>query len=227
MTADHLVSIPDNLDFVAAAAAAEVFFTAFFNLFMEARIQAGETLLVHGGGSGVGTAALQLAHAQGVTAITTASSQEKLERCLDLGAAFGINYQTEDFAARALEITEGRGVDVVLDWIGGPYLSKHLEILKPQGRLVIIGLMGGGKAEINLATVVSKRLRLIGSMLRVQSREAKAALTKSFAQQVRPLLESGQVRPIIDRVYPMEAVEEAHQYMKENRHFGKIVLVWE
>ncbi len=227
VTADHLVSIPDNLDFVAAAAAAEVFFTAFFNLFLEARIQTGETLLVHGGGSGVGTAALQLAHAQGVTAITTASSQEKLERCLDLGAAFGINYQTEDFAARALEITEGRGVDVVLDWIGGPYLSKHLEILKPQGRLIIIGLMGGGKAEINLATVVSKRLRIIGSMLRVQSREAKTALTESFTQQVRPLLESGKVRPIIDRVYPMEAVEEAHQYMKENRHFGKIVLVWE
>ena len=227
VTADHLVSIPDNLDFVGAAAAAEVFFTAFFNLFVEARIKAGETLLVHGGGSGVGTAAIQLAHAQGVTAITTASSQEKLERCLDLGAAFGINYQTEDFAARVLEITEGRGVDIVLDWIGGPYLSKHLEILKPQGRLVIIGLMGGGKADINLATVVAKRLRLIGSMLRVQSREAKAALTESFTQQVRPLLESGKVRPIIDRVYPMEAVEDAHQYMKENRHFGKIVLGWE
>jgi NADPH:quinone reductase len=226
VTAEHLVSIPDNLDFVGAAAAAEVFFTAFFNLFMEAGGRAGETLLVHGGGSGVGTAAIQLAHAQGMSAITTASSQEKLERCLDLGAAFGINYQTEDFAARTLEITEGRGVDIVLDWIGGPYLSKHLEILKPQGRLVIIGLMGGGKAEINLATVVAKRLRLIGSMLRVQSSEAKAALTESFTRQVRPLLESGQVRSIVDRVYPMETVEEAHQYMKENRHFGKIVLHW-
>lgn len=225
--ADHLVSIPDNLDFVAAAAAAEVFFTAFYNLFMEARMQAGETLLVHGGGSGVGTAALQLAHARGVTAITTAGSDEKLQRCLDLGAAFGINYQTEDFAARILEFTGGRGVDVILDWIGGPYLGKHLEILKPRGRLVIIGLMGGGKAEINLATVVSKRLRIIGSMLRVQSLEAKAALTEVFAREVQPLLEVGTVRPIIDRIYPMEAVEDAHRHMKENRHFGKIVLRWE
>lgn len=226
VNADHLVSIPDNLDFVAAAAAAEVFFTAFHNLFMEARLQAGEALLVHGGGSGVGTAALQLAHARGVTAITTAGSDAKLQRCLDLGAAYGINYQTEDFAARVLEFTGGRGVDIVLDWIGGPYLGKHLEILKPQGRLVIIGLMGGGKAEINLATVLSKRLRLIGSMLRIQSREAKTALTKAFAREVRPLLESGRVRPIVDRIYPMEAVEGAHQHMKENRHFGKIVLRW-
>ena len=227
VAADHLVAIPDHLDFVAAAAAAEVFFTAFFNVFGEAGAKAGETLLVHGGGSGVGTAAIQLAHARGVTAITTAGSQEKLQRCLDLGAAHGINYETEDFAARVLEITEGQGVDVILDWIGGPYLGKHLEILKSQGRLVIIGLMGGTKAEINLATVVAKRLRIIGSMLRVQSQEAKAALTKAFARQVGPLLASGAVRPIVDRVYPMQAVEEAHQYMKENRHFGKIVLRWE
>lgn len=227
VAADHLVAIPDNLDFVGAAAVAEVFFTAFFNVFGEARAKSGETLLVHGGGSGVGTAAIQLAHAQGVITITTAGSQGKLERCLDLGAEFGINYQTEDFAARVLEFTEGRGVDIVLDWIGGPYLSKHLEILKPQGRLVIIGLMGGARAEINLATVVAKRLRLIGSMLRVQSPEAKAALTRNFAEQVRPLLAAGKVRPIIDRVFPLEAVEEAHQYMKDNRHFGKIVLVWQ
>lgn len=227
VTATHLVSIPDNLDFVAAAAAAEVFFTAFHNLFGEAHLKAGETLLVHGGGSGVGTAAIQLAQAQGVTVITTASSPEKLQRCLELGAASGINYETEDFAARVLEITGGQGVDVVLDWIGGPYLSRHLAILKPQGRLVIIGLMGGGKTEINLATVVAKRIRLIGSMLRVQSSQEKAALTKAFAEHVRPLLASGRVKPIVDRVFPLQAVEEAHQYMKANRHFGKIVLVWE
>jgi NADPH:quinone reductase len=227
VTANHLVAIPDNLDFAAAAAAAEVFFTAFYNLSMEARMKAGETLLVHGGGSGVGTAAIQLAHARGVTVITTASSSEKLQRCLELGAAAGINYETEDFAARVLEITGGQGVDIVLDWIGGPYLGKHMEILKPKGRLVIIGLMGGGKTEINLAMVVAKRLRLIGSMLRVQSGEEKASLTRAFTEQVQPLLASGKVRPIIDRVYPMQAVEEAHQYMKENRHFGKIVLRWE
>jgi NADPH:quinone reductase len=223
----HLVAIPENLDFFEAAAAAEVFFTAFFNLSLEARIKAGETLLVHGGGSGVGTAAIQLAKAQGVTVITTASSPEKLARCLDLGAAFGINYETEDFAARVLEITGGEGVDVVLDWIGAPYLSKHIDLLKPRGRLVMIGLMGGHKAEISLAPLLTKRLRLIGSVLRSQSLEEKAILTKAFAEQVKPLLQSGKVRPVVDRVFPIPAVEEAHQYLKENRHFGKIVLTWE
>ncbi len=227
VSADHLVSIPDNLDFVAAAAAAEVFFTAFFNLFIEAQTKSGETLLVHGGGSGVGTAAIQLARAHGVTPITTVGSQEKIARCLELGAAFAINYQTEDFAARVLELTGGRGVDVILDWIGASYLAKHIEILKPRGRLVIIGLMGGNKGELPLAPVLTKRLRIIGSVLRSQSREEKAALTRAFTRQVRPLLESGEVRPILDRVFPVQAVEDAHQYMKENRHFGKIVLGWE
>jgi NADPH2:quinone reductase len=226
VAANHLVSIPENLDFIAAAAAAEVFFTAFFNLFMEAQLKAGETLLVHGGGSGVGTAAIQLARAHGVTPITTAGSPEKVARCLDLGAAFGINYQTEDFAARVLEVTGGRGVDVILDWIGASYLSKHIEILRPKGRLVIIGLMGGHKGEIPLAPVLTKRLRIIGSVLRSQSQEEKAALTRAFTKQVRPLLESGKVRPIVDRVFPVQAVEDAHQYMKANRHFGKIVLEW-
>ena len=227
VAADHLVAIPENLDFVAAAAAAEVFFTAFFNLFMEAQTKAGETLLVHGGGSGVGTAAIQLARAHGVTAIVTASSPEKIERCLDLGATFGINYKTEDFAARVLEFTGGLGVDVILDWIGASYLSKHIEILRPKGRLVIIGLMGGNKGEIALAPLLTKRLHLIGSVLRSQSHEEKAALTRAFTERVRPLLESGKVRPILDRVFPVQAVEDAHQVMKENRHFGKIVLTWE
>ncbi|HQN20354.1 MAG TPA: NAD(P)H-quinone oxidoreductase, partial [Syntrophobacteraceae bacterium] len=159
VASSHLVGIPENLDFVGAAAAAEVFFTAFFNLFMEAGLKAGETLLVHGGGSGVGTAAIQLAKAQGVRTIITAGSAEKIERCLDLGAAFGINYRTEDFAERVLEITAGRGVDVILDWIGASYLSKHIEILRSRGRLVVIGLMSGHKAEISLAPLLTKRLR--------------------------------------------------------------------
>lgn len=225
--ADHLVDIPENLGFVEAAAAAEVFFTAFLNLFLEAKIKAGETLLVHGGGSGVGTAAIQLAMARGVTTITTAGSPDKLERCLNLGAAFAINYNTEDFAARILEISAGEGVDVVLDWIGAPYLNKHIEILKSRGRLVIIGLMGGNKAELSLAPLLTKRLRLIGSVLRSQSHEEKAILTKAFAEQVKPLLLSGQVKPVVDRVFPIQAVEEAHEVLKENRHFGKIVLTWE
>jgi NADPH2:quinone reductase len=227
VAASHLVSIPDNLDFIGAAAAAEVFFTAFFNLFIEAQIKAGESLLIHGGGSGVGTAAIQLARVHGVKTIITASSQEKIDRCLDLGAFVGINYETEDFAARVLEVSGGNGVDVILDWIGAPYLSKHIQILKPQGRLVIIGLMGGHEAAISLAPLLTKRLRLAGSVLRSQSQEEKAALTSAFARDVRPLLESGKVRPIIDRMFTMQAVEEAHQYMRENKHFGKIVLTWE
>jgi putative PIG3 family NAD(P)H quinone oxidoreductase len=227
VASSHLVAIPENLDFVGAAAVAEVFFTAFFNLFMEAGLKAGETLLVHGGGSGVGTAAIQLANAQGVRTIITAGSAEKIERCLDLGAAFGINYRTEDFAERVLEITAGRGVDVILDWIGASYLSKHIEILRSQGRLVVIGLMSGHKAEISLAPLLTKRLRLIGSVLRSQSDEEKAFLARAFTEQVIPLLQSGRVRPVVDRVFSFRDVEEAHRYLQENRHFGKIVLSWE
>lgn len=225
--AAHLVPIPANLDFVQAAAAAEVFFTAFFNIFMEGRAKSGETLLVHGGGSGVGTAAIQLAKVHDIKVITTAGSPSKLERCLALGASFAINYKSEDFSTRALEFTDGSGVDLILDWIGSPYLQKHLELLKTGGRLVIIGLMGGHKAELSLAPLVTKRLRIIGSVLRTQSIEEKAALTEAFKERVLPLLEEGIVKPVIDRMYPIEQVEDAHQYLKAGDHFGKVVLVWD
>ena len=225
--AAHLVSIPDRLGFNEAAAAAEVFFTAYLNLFTEARISAGETLLLHGGGSGVGTAAIQLAKAAGITVIATAGTTDKVRRCLELGADFGVNYKDEDFAARTRECTGGKGIDVVLDWIGAPYLARHLELLKVGGRLVFIGVMGGTKAEINLATVLGKRLRLIGSVLRARSNEEKAVITESFRKDVLPLLASGAVRPVIDRVLPVSKAEEGHQAMREGHHFGKIVLSWE
>jgi NADPH2:quinone reductase len=224
--ADHLLAVPETLSFVEAAAAAEVFFTAFLNLFLEAGAQPGETLLVHGGGSGVGTAAIQLGVTAGLDVVFTAGSKEKIRRCLELGASHGIDYKEEDFAARTMEITENKGVDVVLDWIGAPYLSKHLDILKTSGRLVIIGLMGGNKSEIELAPVLTKRLRIIGSVLRSRSREEKSSITRAFDEQVSPLLASGQVKPVVDRIYPIRAAEEAHQYMKEGKHFGKIVLAW-
>lgn len=225
--ATHLVPIPENLDFVQAAAAAEVFFTAFYNLFLLAEAAPGETLLVHGGGSGVGTAAIQLAKSKGLSVITTAGTPEKLERSLALGASFAINYNTDDFAARVLEITKGAGVDVILDWIGAPYFRKHIELLKRKGRLVIIGLMGGHQADIPLAAVLTKRLSIMGSLLRTQSKEEKAALTRAFTEQVLPLLASGTVQPIVSRVYGIDQVEAAHQFMKDNRHFGKIVLTWQ
>jgi NADPH:quinone reductase len=226
VAADNLVRIPENLSFTEAAAAAEVFFTAFHNLFVQAGIQPDETFLVHGGGSGVGTAAVQLAKSRGASVIATAGSAEKLRRVLDLGADHGINYKEEDFAARAMEITQGSGVDIVLDWIGAPYLGKHLEILKTKGRLVLIGLMGGSAGQINLIPVLTKRLRIIGSVLRTQSGEEKAAITRGFTETVLPLLASGKVRPVIDRIFSIKDVEEAHQYLRKGEHFGKIVLTW-
>lgn len=224
--AAHLVPIPDNLSFVEAAAAAEVFFTAFLNVFLEAMIESGETLLVHGGGSGVGTAAIQLARAAAVQVIVTAGSEDKLQRCLELGATHGINYKEQDFAAEVMELTEGRGVDVILDWIGASYLEKHLRILKTRGRLVVIGLMGGTKAEIQLPILLTKRLRIIGSVLRSQSEREKTALVRAFTDWVLPLLESGKVHPVVDRVYPVQEAEAAHQYMLAGEHFGKLVLTW-
>ncbi len=224
---DHLVPIPENLSFTEAAAAAEVFFTAYYNLFVQAGIKAGDTLLLHGGGSGVGTAAIQLCSSIGATALITAGSQDKVKRALDLGASAGINYKQEDFARRVLDITGGQGVDIILDWIGAPYLHNHLEILKTRGRLVIIGLMGGSAGEINLVPVLSKRLRIIGTVLRSQSQEEKAEITRGFIEMVLPLLKSGRVKPIIDRIFPISEVEDAHRYLKKGEHFGKIVLAWE
>lgn len=224
---DHLLAIPENLSFVEAAAAAEVFFTAHLNLFEEARLQAGETLFLHGGGSGVGTAAIQLARQAGAAVIITAGGPERIQRCLELGASFGINYKEEDFASRVMEFTRGQGVDVILDWIGAPYLQKHIRILRSGGRLVLIGLMGGNTGDIHLAPLLTKRLRIIGSVLRTRSVSEKAALTASFKEKVLPLLASGAVRPVIHAVYPFEAVEEAHLVMKSGAHFGKIVLSWQ
>ena len=222
----HLVAIPENLSFVEAAAAAEVFFTAYYNLIVQAGMKAGDTLLVHGAGSGVGTAAVQLGASIGAKVIVTAGKDEKIKRAIDLGAYAGINYREEDFAPRVMELTGAKGVDIVLDWIGPPYLARHLDILKTSGRLVLIGLMGGSSGEINLVPIVSKRLKVIGSVLRSQSREEKAEITRGFIQTVIPLLKSGRVKPIVDRIFPISEVEDAHRYLASGEHFGKIVLTW-
>jgi len=227
VAADHLVPIPENLSFTEAAAAAEVFFTAYYNLFVQAGIKAGDVFLFHGGGSGVGTAAIQLGAAIGAKVIVTAGSEDKIKRALDLGASEGFNYKKEDFAARVLDVTGGDGVDIILDWIGASYLRKHLELLKTRGRLVIIGLMGGSRGEINLVQVVSKRLKIIGSVLRSQSKEEKAAIARGFTETVLPLLRSGRVKPIVDRIFSIREAEDAHQYLAKGEHFGKIVLTWE
>jgi len=222
----HLVLIPENLSFTEAAAAAEVFFTAYYNLFVLAGIKAADVVLLHGGGSGVGTAVMQLCSSAGARLIVTAGSENKVERTLEMGVFAAINYKQEDFADRVMDITDGDGVDIIVDWIGAPYLLKHLKILKARGRLVIIGLMGGSAGEIDLVPLLSKRLRIIGSVLRSQSKEEKAQIARGFIETVLPLLESGRVRPVIDRIFPISEVEGAHRYLREGKHFGKIVLTW-
>ncbi len=224
--AEHLLPVPENLSFVEAAAAAEVFLVAYLNLFLEAQIRPGERLLVHGGGSGVGTAAIQLAVVNDIQVAVTCGEDWKVERCRELGAHCVVQYKREDFVEAVLAWTEGRGVDVVLDWIGAPYLEKHMKVLAVRGRLVMIGFMGGHRVEVSLAPLLNKRLKWIGSVLRSRTRKEKADLVDGFRKDVLPLLAEGRIRPVVDRIYSVHDVEKAHERMKSGAHFGKIVLRW-
>ncbi len=219
-----LVPIPPALDFIQAAAIPEAFYTAFVNIVQEAGLATGERVLIHAGASGVGTAAIQLVKARGAVAYVTAGSDDKLARCRELGAAAGINYKSESFAERIAALTDGKGVDVILDCIGGSYLEGNVGALRPRGRLVIIGLMGGTKADVNLGLLVSRRLRVIGSVLRTRSLAEKIAITDAFRAEVMPLFASGTCKPVVDKVYPIAAAAAAHQYIAANQNFGKVVL---
>ncbi len=219
-----LLPIPDGMDFEHAAAIPEAFYTAFVNLVIEARLAAGERVLIHAGASGVGTAAIQVARHVGARIYVTAGTDEKLGRCIELGAHGSVNYKTEDFGERLAALTEGEGIDVALDCVGGPYLERHLALLRTGGRLVIIGLMGGARTEINLAPVVGKRLRLIGSVLRSRTLAEKIALTDAFTTEIWPLFETGKLHPVVDAVYPLTDAVAAHQYVAANKNFGKVVL---
>ena len=221
---DMLLPVPADLGFEQAAAVPEVFYTAFITLVLEGALEAGERVLVHAGGSGVGTAAIQLARQRGAQVLVTAGSDDKLARCRELGAHGAINYKTEDFAERIRALTDGEGVDVILDCVGGAYFEKNLAALRAKGRLVIIGLMGGAKAEINLALVVGKRLRVVGSVLRARPLAEKITITEAFKTQVLPLVAGRQIRPVIDSVYPIAEVAKAHEHVAANRNFGKVVL---
>ena len=216
--------IPAGLDFVQAAAIPEAFYTAFVNLVLEAGLAAGERVLIHAGASGVGTAAIQLVRARGATAFVTAGSDDKLARCKDLGASAGINYKQESFTERIAALTEGKGVDIILDCIGGSYLEANVASLRPQGRLVIIGLMGGTKADLNLGLLVSRRLRVIGSVLRSRSLTEKVAITEAFRSEVMPLFANGTLKPVVDATYPIAEAAAAHDYVAANKNFGKVVL---
>ena len=222
--AGSALRVPASLSIEEAAAVPEVFLTAFLNLFELGALPARGSALVHGGGSGVGTAAIQLVRAAGGRVVVTAGSPEKCARCRELGADLAVDYRSESFAERVREWTEGRGVDVVLDSIGAPYLAANLDSLALGGRLVVIGLMGGAKVELNLAALLGKRLSVIGSTLRTRPIAEKAAIIAAFWRRFGDDLAARRIRPIVDRVLPLEAVADAHRAMKASDHFGKIVL---
>lgn len=215
--------IPKGLGAVEAAAIPETFFTVWTNVFERGGLKAGESLLVHGGGSGIGTAAIQLARAFGADVFVTAGSPEKCRFCERLGAR-AINYREEDFADRIRALTGGKGVNLILDMIGGPYLQRNLGCLAADGRLVIIAVQGGPKAEINLLPIFLNRLTLTGSTLRPRSVDEKGSIAESLRQNAWPLLESGQIKPIVHGTFPLAEASEAHRLMESSRHIGKIVL---
>ncbi len=217
-----LVRLPEDWSFVRAAAFPEVFYTAFVNLFMEAQLQPGERVLIHGGASGVGTAAIQLARAAGCRVAVTAGTPAKCTRCLELGAELAIDYREEDFA----EVVQERlgGVDVILDISGGAYLERNLKVLTLKGRLVLIALLGGPTAPIDLGLLLRKRLRLIGSLLRSRSLEEKTQIVEGFAARFWPQMRAGRIAPVTEAVLPIARAAEAHQLLAENRNTGKVVL---
>jgi putative PIG3 family NAD(P)H quinone oxidoreductase len=223
--APQCLPVPGKLDMIHAAALPETFFTVWTNVFDRGRLQRGETFLVHGGSSGIGTTAIQLAHAFGARVIATAGSDEKCEACRKLGADIAVNYRTEDFAAKVMEATEGKGADVILDMVGGDYIPKNLSCLAVEGRLVQIAFLKGSKAEINLAPIMIKRQTLTGSTLRPRSVAQKGEIAQSLRAKVWPLLESGKIAPVIYKTFPLAQAADAHRLMESSAHVGKIVLL--
>jgi putative PIG3 family NAD(P)H quinone oxidoreductase len=218
--------IPQGLSFIAAATLPEALFTVWSNVFERCQLQPGETLLVHGGTSGIGTTAIMLATLYGARVLATAGSPEKCNACLSLGAV-AIDYRQSDLRDRVMELTGGAGVDVILDIVGGPYLARHLEILAPEGRLAIIAVQGGPKTEINLLPIMLKRLTVTGSTLRPRSLIEKSRLAEMIREQVWPWVTSGQLRPVIDSTFQLEEAALAHQRMESGQHIGKIALTLE
>lgn len=217
--------LPGSLDFVAAAALPETYFTVWTNLFQRARLRTGQSVLVHGGSSGIGTTAIQLAHAVGATVYATAGSREKCAACERLGASLAINYRTMDFVQSVTELTSNRGVDIVLDIVGGEYLQKNMECLAIEGRLIQIGLLGGAKSSVDLGALMQKRLTLTGSTLRIRSVAEKGAIARQLEQHVWPLLATGRVAPVIHGALPLAQAAEAHRQLESGAVIGKLVLV--
>jgi putative PIG3 family NAD(P)H quinone oxidoreductase len=216
--------VPSNFSFVQAAALPECFFTVWSNVFARGQLQAGESLLVHGGGSGIGVTAILLAKAFAAQVYVTAGSAEKCGRCLELGADAAINYNQQNFVAEINTLTAGKGVNLILDMIGGDYLPRNLKALAVEGRLLQIAIQQGAKAELNLWAMMQKRLTLTGSTLRARELAYKAEIAGQLLAKVWPLLENGRISPVIDAVFPLAAAEQAHSRMLSNQHFGKIIL---
>jgi putative PIG3 family NAD(P)H quinone oxidoreductase len=222
--AGSALRVPERLSFEEAAAVPEVFLTVFLNVFRLGALPQGGAALVHGGGSGIGTASIQLVKRAGGKVVVTAGSEAKCLRCRELGADRAVDYREGDFVAACKELTDGRGVDVVLDSIGAPYLERNLASLAVGGRLVLIGLMGGAKAEIGLGALLVRRLQVLGSTLRARSAAEKAQIVADFQVRFGAALARGEIGPIVDRVLPLAEAAEAHRCVKASEHFGKVVL---
>jgi NADPH:quinone reductase len=222
--APQCLPVPGAMNAVTAAAIPETYFTVWTNLFQRGRLQPGERVLVHGGTSGIGSTAVQLARAFGAVVYATAGSDEKCEACRQFGAADAINYRTRDFVDAIRELTRGEGVDVVLDIIGGDYLPRNIECLRLEGRLVQVGLIGGSRAQINLRLVLQNRLTLTGSTLRPRTVEEKGSLARDLEAMVWPLLEDGQVTPVVHATFPLQDAAAAHRALEAGEVVGKVVL---
>jgi putative PIG3 family NAD(P)H quinone oxidoreductase len=222
--APHCLPVPKSLSLLEAAGVPETFFTVWTNVFERGGLKAGEIFLVHGGTSGIGTTAIQLAHAFAARVITTAGSDDKCAFCRKIGADAAISYKTEDFVAEVKRLTEGKGVNLILDMVGGPYLEKNLRCLALEGRLVQIAFLQASKVELDFMPMMLKRLTLTGSTLRPRSVAEKAAIAVALRQKVWPLLDEGSVKPVIHRIFPFAEVVAAHRLMESSQHIGKILL---
>lgn len=220
----HALPIPDGLSMVEAGALPETVFTVWHNVFERGALQPGDTLLVHGGSSGIGTTAIQLAKAFGARVITTAGSEEKCDACRKLGADRAVNYKTEDFVAATKELTAGAGANVILDMVGGDYIQRNYEAAAVEGRIVQIGFQGSPRATVDFRRILLKRLHHTGSTLRSRSDADKAGIARAVEEKVWPLVAAGRMRPVLDRTFPLSAAAEAHARMESSAHIGKIVL---
>ncbi|HEY4161690.1 MAG TPA: NAD(P)H-quinone oxidoreductase [Dongiaceae bacterium] len=222
--APQCLPVPRSLDMVSAAGVPETFFTVWTNVFERGQLKAGETFLVHGGSSGIGTTAIQLAHQFGAKVITTVGSADKAEACRKLGADLAINYREQDFVKEVMQATKDRGADVILDMVGGDYINRNLACLAIDGRLVQIAHLQGAKAEINISQVMMKRQTITGSTLRPRTVAQKGAIAHALREKVLPLLENGKVRPLIYKIFQLSEAAEGHRLMESSSHIGKIIL---